>query len=314
MSARPSDALIALRLAVGDASVARDVAVWDDDAWRRASVVLRTNVVLLRAADHARALGVAGAALLAEADAERSRVAAVLAVVARLSDALDAAGLAFVLPKALQHLPDMGHDVDVLVAAGADRADDVVVRALGADPVRGSIVARFAGKRSYDASGVPVETHHGRVGHLGEHAALARALLARRVRVPLAGSATWVPAAEDQLLLQAVQRVAGHRRIRTSDLLRMRELERAGLDEAYLGRTARRLGIVATLRWYRGSTAAAGATAGHAVPLAVTLRAYAEAAVAAARAAEIGSVARIACGPALAATTLMARAARGRAP
>jgi hypothetical protein len=324
---RRPDALLALRLAApGSDLSAQEIAGWDADRWRAVVPVLRANVVLIRTAE--RWGGLAGAdELRRAAEIERARVSGVLVVVSRLARALDDREVPYVLTKAFQHLPDMGHDVDVLLADRSSRSDRVVATALGARAVRASIVAAFAGKRSYVADGVPIEIHHGRVGHLGEHPALARDLLARRQRVETGAGEAWAPAAEDALLLQALQRVAGHRRIRASDVLRALDLERGGLDEEHLAATARETGLDVALAWYREAVAAiaratgigtggagAGAPrpgpAGHVVPPAVTARSYAAAASAALRRGDLGSLGRAMALPALVAATAVDRTLR----
>lgn len=321
-----ADALMRLVL-VRDPGVAQRIETCDDAALAGFIAACRDNVVLLRAWRSLKDLGVARDALDAAADAERARVDRTVVCVGGIAEALDGAGVAYVLPKAFQHAPDMGHDIDVLVGGDAAGAADALARSLGARPTRGSRVSRFAGKRAYDILGVgPMELHDGRVGQVGEHVVLARALLARRRRGWMGPVAAWVPSAEDQLLLQVVQRVASHRRIRASDALLTMELARSSeLDRGYVTAAARVSGITGALRWYLAAVEAierrvrregaaarpaapAARTWGYEVPLTPVLGAYLSAFAEGLRRGRLGSAARIAAIPVLLVATAVDRA------
>jgi len=300
------DGALALRLAAADdREVSAAVAAWGDDDWRAAVDTLRAHVVLIRAGARCRALGLGGVVLRDAVALEERRVDLVTSLLARIAAALDTQGIGYVLTKALQHFPDMGHDIDLFLPERSPARGDRIVREVAvARPVASSPLSAFAGKAAYLAEGIPLEIHHGRLGHVGEHGAFARALFARRRRVSEGPVVAWVPSPEDQLLLQVVQRVVGHRWIRASDVLRTRALLDAGVDEGYVATTARRAGIAHALRWYRAAVAAARTGV---VPLPITAQAYASVGVAAARAGELESLARIAALPALAVATTITR-------
>ncbi|HUG56104.1 MAG TPA: hypothetical protein VMJ92_03425 [Candidatus Limnocylindrales bacterium] len=326
------DADAALRLLLGrDGGVARAVAAWDGRTLAAFERVLRRNVVLVRTSDLCRQLGAPVPRLEAAAVAERARIDRVLETLAKVGVALEDEAVEYVLTKALQHVPDMGHDMDLFVGNDLGRVRAILERAVGATPARGSVVSRFAGKDAYEASDppTPLEVHGGRLGHFGEHADIARALLAARRRATITGLEVWVPSPEDQLLLQVIQRVQAHRHIRVSDVLVTLDLwGSAALDRERVLRLAEEVGILGALRWYlavvNGLAQRAGAPAfgdeslpevvppparsdGYAVPLGVTARTYASAALADLRSGDLESAGRIAVIPALAVATLIDR-------
>lgn len=169
------------------------------------------------------------------AERQRDAVAAttglladVVAVCARTSDP-------WVLPKAFHHLPDMGHDIDLLVGSNSG-IPNALMRDIRAVVAGSSIVSRAAGKLplSVPGSETPVEVHRGRLGHLGEHQKLASSMLQRRVLSRDAGVRAFVPSAEDALLHQVIQRLFGHFAFRLSDVVVGVRLLRMPLDWEYI--------------------------------------------------------------------------------
>ncbi|MGH2379483.1 MAG: hypothetical protein ACRDGT_13575 [Candidatus Limnocylindria bacterium] len=332
------DADAGLRLLLGsDGATARAVAAWDARSAAAFEDVLRQNVVLVRASERCRELGSPVPWLEAAAAIERGRIERVIASVGRIAEAMEGEGTGYVFTKALQHLPDMGHDIDLFVPGDAATVRPVLERAVGARPGRDSVVSRFAGKQPYvvGEGAIPLELHRGRLGHFGEHADLARSLFAHRRRAALAGIEVWVPSPEDHLLLQVIQRVQAHRRIRVSDVLVTLDLWRSpALDRTRVMGAARAAGILGALRWYlsavdglakRGGAPGLGEAglaevspsaarpSGYPVPHSVVAPAYTSAFGADLRAGDLVSAARIAAVPGLALATFIDRRRRKRA-
>lgn len=224
------------------------------------------GVVALRTCERLRALGRPLPAEWLNAEvAERDRIARTTGLIERLSLTCEREGITFVLPKAFQHSPDMGHDIDLLILEGSRRVDQVLVDEYAAGPGPDSLVQRIAGKKTYRIPGceVEVEVHNGRLGHLGEHRYFAEQICARRREAPRAAGRSWQPSDEDALLLQAIQRVCGHRFLRISDLVRTASLlSGQAIDWRYIDETARRAGIAGALSEYLSGVSACFAEAG----------------------------------------------------
>lgn len=224
------------------------------------------GVVTLRTCERLRALGLPLPPEWLNAEvAERDRIARTIRLIGRLSLTCEREGMTFVLPKAFQHSPDMGHDIDLLILEGFRRIDQVLVDEYDAGPGPDTLVQRIAGKKTYRIPGceAEVEVHNGRLGHLGEHRFFAEQICAGRREAPLSTGRSWQPSDEDALLLQAVQRVCGHRYLRISDLVRAASLlSGQALDWRYIDKTARRAGITGALSEYLSAVSACFAEAG----------------------------------------------------
>lgn len=323
---QPIDADMALRLMLAEpASAAAELGRLYEEQWRELVVVLRANVVLIRVADRYAPFGAAVAPLLEAARLERERVASAMTMLARIAEALKAERVTIVFIKSFQHYPDMGSDIDLLVDDGTMRTDRVIAQAMGARPRRGTPASTFAGKRTYEVPGfaAPIDIHHGRLGLLGEHRALARRIFARPRRVTMAGLELAMPAPEEQLLLQVVDRVYARRHIRASDIIGVKRLAEGPVDQVALRAGAREAGIgrmlsylVATaegltLRATKPHPGAAGLPTAHAggYPLANARVAasYAATALDAVLAGDVERAMRIAALPALALATMIDR-------
>jgi Uncharacterised nucleotidyltransferase len=222
-------------------------APWDD--W---VVVLERNAVLLRVADRLEALGgllprpVAVATVQTRARSER-----VLHLMRQVADACERHGIPHVFPKALPHLPDVGGDVDLLVPAPTN-VDPLILDGLGAALQGPGVSHALSGSRVYHVPGpgLDLDIHHGRVGRLGEHRELATRLVQNRRRVFVAGVAWWVPAPEDALVLQGLDRIAGRRSFRIADVVSTIGAVRDGLDWDVVLRTAEATGTLPGLSCY----------------------------------------------------------------
>lgn len=210
----------------------------------------RQGVVTVRLAELLRLAGVDVPRELADAAAmEKIRISESLDLMGRISAICRRRGERFVFTKAFQHLPDMGHDVDLLTEGSAIDCD--FAAELGAVSESGSLSNAVAGKRSYSipGAGSPLEVHGGRLGQVGEHVELARLVLDRGTDRAVGPLILRGPSREDGLLIQVVQRMYCHFSLRLSDIVHARNLLTGEeLDWNRIEKDARQAGILEGVR------------------------------------------------------------------
>jgi len=185
---------------------------------------------------------------------ERTRVRLTVDQIRQIFEAGQRCGIPMVFIKSFQHYPDMGHDIDLLVRdeQGCE-VDRRLGECLGWAPEPEGVFNRVSGKRTYQMPGFPspVEIHHGRIGQVGEHPAFAQRILENKITYACGDFSVDIPCAEDQLVLQAIQRVYAHLTWRISDILQSIQLLRAAnLNFSALLTTAERIGVLKGLGHY----------------------------------------------------------------
>lgn len=214
----------------------------------------RQNGVLIRTAERLERAGIPTPADFVDAvEAERRRVRTALHWIATISALCAESGLEFLFPKALQHYPDMGQDLDLLLLSRSTRAEEEIIRALPASRCPGSLAHRIAGTTCYRIEGcaLPLDVHHGRLGLAGEHAGYPATMIRNQRRVTIDGVTFMLSSREDQLVLQGMQKLYGRRCLRLSDIVATMALVReSGLDWDYVAGTSRRLGTLPGLSGY----------------------------------------------------------------
>jgi len=222
-----------------------------DVPWNDWVPVLQRNAVLLRVAERVemRAWPVLATAVLDE----RARVARMLQLMRHVACACEQHGIPHVFPKALAHYPDAGSDVDLLVPVRPE-ADPLILGDASVAAQGLGLAHLLAASRVYRPwdGGLALDIHHGRVGKLGEHRELAATLIANRRRLTAEDLDWWVPAPEDALVLQGLDRVAGRRSFRLGDVVSTIRTVRAGLDWDAVLRTARAVNGLPSLACYLG--------------------------------------------------------------
>jgi hypothetical protein len=221
--------------------------------WNVVLPLARRNGTLLRVADRMAERGPAPPRPVVDAIAtERRRVRDAFALVRNVSRVCTAHGIAFLFPKAFQHYPDVGEDLDLLVLSRAADVDALLARALSATPAPRDLAGWIAGTVTFRVRDVltALDVQHGRIGTVGEHRAYAVALVRNHRRIVIEGMECAVPWPEDQLVLQGVQRIYGRRFLRLSDVVYTISLLRDPLDWAYVLSTARRIGVLPGLACY----------------------------------------------------------------
>jgi hypothetical protein len=214
------------------------------DFWARVPQVGRDSAVLLRVAAALERVGIDGPTeFLMNVATERRRAEALFAAVQAVSRVCAEHGVAHCFPKAFQHYPDMGRDADLLVLA-RPAALAPILGALGTTPRARTLSTWLAATVQYQLPGSPgpLDIQYGTLGLVGEHRGYAAQLVANCTRAVLDGATVIVPTAEDQLILQGIQRVFGRLSLRLADLVwTIDALRRLRLDWDYVVHTARRI-------------------------------------------------------------------------
>lgn len=221
--------------------------------WTGLASLAGRHGVLLRVADRLSSAGEAGPRSFQETvHQERQRVDASLDIVRRVSAACKEQGVEFIFPKAFQHLPDIGADLDLLLVSNAPAVDARLLETAGIR-ARRRTRNRLTGATVYEIDGSPslLDVQRGRLGRMGEDAAFAGMMLAGSHRQVLNGTEIRVPSPEHQLILQGMQRIFGRADVRLSDLVyTITSLRRDALDWGQILETARQLRVVEGLTCY----------------------------------------------------------------
>jgi hypothetical protein len=187
--------------------------------WQELLPVARRSGVLLRAVERLDPAVPLPAEVATAVTAERRGATASVALVRRVVRECASRDVPHVFISALQHLPDVGLDVDLLVPEDAPRLDAALDAALGSRPLARGLGARLSGAVTYpSADALPLDVHRGRLGVAGEHVRFPAALLAAPRTTLLGTVPVPVPTADDQMVLQGMHRVYGRRHIRLGDL------------------------------------------------------------------------------------------------
>jgi len=186
---------------------------------------------------------------------EKKRITKAVELISRIASECEKNDIQYVFPKAFQHYPDMGHDIDLYVHERSPRVDELLKKKLGAvaDKTSRSPANRIAGKTGYLIPGysTPVEIHHGRMGILGEHNIFPDLVIKNRVRCFIDNSNIFSPCPEDMLIIQALQRMYGHFNIRVSDAVASFQIIlKSKLDWDYIQKTASQAGIMQGIKCY----------------------------------------------------------------
>jgi hypothetical protein len=160
--------------------------------------------------------------------AERARIENALSFLHSVCAAFAEEGHDVTVIKSLDHLPDIGSDVDLYTNTNSDKVIELMARHFEAELAPRSWGDRLACKWNFLIPGLPeaVEIHMGRLGQTGEQIALAWGI-AGRSRSILVGDRTFrVPAVSDRLMISTLQRMYRHFYFRLCDII-----DSAGLVE-----------------------------------------------------------------------------------
>ena len=162
----------------------------------------------------------------------------------------EAAKIPFVIFKTLSNHPDMGLDVDFMVAnKDFRRARGTVIDKFGGKVIPQSTASTLAGKVSLEIEGSPitVEIHGGGFSQIGEYAIPAEPVIKNSRIVKLFGMDFRVTSQEDGLLIDVMHRIYRHMSVRYSDVYNTKKLLDEKLDWAYINSEAEHMGMMAGL-------------------------------------------------------------------
>ncbi len=174
-------------------------------------------------------------------DREERRIQNALTFLHKICDELEQGGCPVTVMKSLDHWPDLGNDLDLYTTADEKQVASVMLNRLGAHIEPRSWGDRLANKWNFAVPGLPesVEVHAQRLGQTGEHTAMARRFVTRRVPKTLEGLTFMVPAVEERIIVATLQRMYRHFYFRVCDIVNtLSLLESGGIDFVELKKAA----------------------------------------------------------------------------
>lgn len=161
---------------------------------------------------------------------EQGRIRHALAYLENICEALEANDCPVTVIKSLDHWPDLGADLDLFTTAPEREVVRVFENEMLACAQPRSWGDRLAQKWNFSVPGLPecVEVHCERAGQTGEHVAIARRFVAKRVARQFDGHTFMVPAPEDRVIVAALQRMYRHFYFRVCDIADTAELLEEG--------------------------------------------------------------------------------------
>lgn len=229
-----------------------EVTQFSEAEFNQLSTLANTNHVLMRALETFRQTALAAgdytrARWAADAlAAERTRIDNAIAFLRLITDAFTRAKFSAAVIKSLDHLPDLGSDLDMYTNARPEEVIELMTSTFDARLAPRSWGDRLACKWNFIVPGLPelVEIHIGRLGQTGEQFAIAAALLDRTRCIPVGEYLFRVPSISDRLMISALQRMYRHFYFRLCDIVDSAEIiENRAVDYDELYVAARTAGI-----------------------------------------------------------------------
>jgi hypothetical protein len=156
-----------------------------------------------------------------ELDKEHKRISTALVYLQAICDELESAKCPTTVMKSLDHYPDLGNDLDLYSTANEKAICDVMTGKFNAHIEPRSWGDRLANKWNFAIPGLreSVEVHVQRLGQTGEHTALARRFVSRRVMKVVEDKTYYVPAPEERIVVATLQRMYRHFYFRVCDIV-----------------------------------------------------------------------------------------------
>ena len=177
---------------------------------------------------------------------ENARISNAVNFIERITQNLEANGCPVVVMKTLDHWPDLGNDIDMYSTADDSKICEVMQKTFNAHIEPRSWGDRLAHKWNFAIVGLPeaVEIHVQRLGQTGEHTALARRFVTKRVPKIYGGRSFYVPAPEERIVVATLQRMYRHFYFRICDIANSSAIFESGeLDIKELKRIGEYAGI-----------------------------------------------------------------------
>lgn len=218
------------------AALAKDVLELKRTEFESLVALAETNHVLVRALDIFKEIAQqSGDSMRAEwaavsLAAERSRITTALSFLARVSDAFHERRLAVTVIKSLDHLPDLGSDLDLYTDAKPEGVIRLMEEGFNAHLASRSWGDRLACKWNFIVPGLPelIEIHVGRLGQTGEQSVIACSILGRTRVIAVEGKQFRVPGSSDRLMISTLQRMYRHFYFRLCDIIDSAQLIESG--------------------------------------------------------------------------------------
>jgi hypothetical protein len=172
---------------------------------------------------------------------EQQRIQNALTYLHHICQDLEQGGCPMTVMKSLDHWPDLGDDLDLYTTADEKQVCRIMLNRLGAHIEPRSWGDRLANKWNFAIPGLPesVEVHAQRLGQTGEHIAMAKRFVSRRMTMTIDGLTFQVPAPEERIIVATLQRMYRHFYFRVCDILNtLSLLERNELNYAELKKAA----------------------------------------------------------------------------
>jgi hypothetical protein len=175
---------------------------------------------------------------------EQQRIRHALEYLESICQTLEANDCPVTVIKSLDHWPDLGADLDLFTTAPEREVVRVFEREIQARAEPRSWGDRLAKKWNFKVPGLPeaVEVHCERAGQTGEHVALAERFVTKRLARQFDGRMFMVPAAEERIIVSALQRMYRHFYFRVCDIVDASKLIEAGAVNYDELRRASRMG------------------------------------------------------------------------
>lgn len=225
MNSPEIDALLQLTLNSSNADSAVAYVAGLDAVDRERLVALAdSNHVVIRAFSVVAALTGENPALSTWVNAvlakEQARIQNALNLLHHICHELESAGCPTTVMKSLDHLPDLGNDLDLYTTADERNVVQVMLKRMAAHTEARSWGDRLANKWNFAIPGLPesVEVHAQRLGQTGEQTAMARRFITRRVPKTVNGLTFLVPAVEERVIVATLQRMYRHFYLRVCDV------------------------------------------------------------------------------------------------
>lgn len=171
--------------------------------------------------------------------AERARIHNALSFLSQICTAFANDGSSVAVIKSLDHLPDLGSDLDLYTNARPDDVINVMEREFDAKLASRSWGDRLACKWNFIVPGLAelVEIHVGRLGQTGEQFAIAASLIDRTRCISVGDLFFRVPSVSDRLMISTLQRMYRHFYFRLCDIIDSAQLVDTGMvdyDDLYV--------------------------------------------------------------------------------
>lgn len=178
--------------------------------------------------------------------AERARIESAVGFLHEICTSLEQNGCRAAVIKSLDHLPDLGSDLDLFTNSSSEDVIEVMQREFAAKLAPRSWGDRLARKWNFIVPGLPelIEVHVGRLGQTGEQVAIADALLGRARWIQVGERYFRTASISDRLMISTLQRMYRHFYFRLCDIVDTAQLVDADhIDYQHLRAVASIAGI-----------------------------------------------------------------------